>query len=457
MKYMLIFSLIVISCTLFAVPMTQEQAKQVALNWTAKWAPQDYSARTIEKTIPFSNRNETQIYLFQYRDGFVLTSADDAIVPVLGYGFNTKVGNVGDNPAFDEYIAVLQQEITEITQQRLDNSTTSASWQAIINNTFERNDTRSVSPLVSTKWNQDWPYNMYCPSDAAGPGGKVYAGCVATAMGQVMKYWNWPNIGSGSHSYYAQGYGTQTANFGSTNYNWALMPNAVHEPNDAVARLLYHCGVAVDMMYAPDGSGAYSQTVPGAMIQYFKYNNSTQQKMKNSYSSANWELLLKNELDNARPMYYSGSGSGGGHAFVCDGYQGENYFHFNWGWSGSSDGYFYVSNLNPSSTFNNYQGAIINISPINYAISSVQLAAQSQDCSVGDNTSLSITTYPIMPQWNVQNVSFVVEYDADNVNFIDYSTAGTMLDGATITYSILQPGRLLFEATTVSPLSGAGT
>lgn len=441
---------------MIAAPVTQEQAMTASRNWMATWAPQGFETQQINTVIPLSDKGTTQIYLFQFKDGFVATSADDAAVPILGYGFNTVITEMNANPAFRDYLKTMQEEIEEIVADNLSNTETAARWQAVLNNEIPRNNLRSVSPLITTRWNQDWPYNNDCPVDAAGPGGHVYAGCVATAMGQVMKYWNWPITGTGSHTYYATGYGSQTANFGNTTYLWAEMPNSVHSLNPAVAKLLYHCGVAVDMMYAPDGSGAYSASVPTAWSQYFRYSPTVQQKLKRNYSNANWEQLLRNELDAARPMYYSGSGSAGGHAFNCDGYQGTNYFHFNWGWGGAYDGYFYVSNLNPGSTFNNNQGAIINAFPLNYSIAAIQMGLQSMDCSVGDTVPVTVTTYPIMPEWNVYNVNFVIEYDNEYVQYMGFEASGTMLEGATINATLLQPGRIGFTTSSASVLSGGG-
>ncbi len=457
MKYFVMISLIVLSVLLSAAPVDRDTAALAARNWAQVWAPAGFDARAIEQTIPLGDRNEPALYLFQYNDGFVVTSADDAVKPVLAYGFDTVVGSIEDNPAFRDYLLTLQQEIIEIRQSGLDNSFTAIQWRDVLSNNIERNGTRSVAPLISTKWNQGWPYNMYCPVDAAGPGGHVYAGCVATAMGQVLKYWNWPITGTGTHSYYAQGYGNQSVNFGNTTYQWAQMPNSVHTPNDAVATLLYHLGVSVNMMYAPDGSGAYSAAVPSALIDHFRYATNAQQKMKSNFSSSVWEQMLRDELDSARPLYYSGSGSGGGHAFNCDGYQGTNYFHFNWGWSGSYDGYYYVSNLNPGSTFNNYQGAVFNIMPINYNIGAVQMSMAGTNCSVGETATLEVITYPILPDWNVTSLNFVVEYDHEFVNYVGYETTGTMLEGDAVSVMQMQPGSMAFSVNCSSALSGAGT
>jgi hypothetical protein len=210
---------------------------------------------------------------------------------------------------------------------------------------------------------------------------------VATAMAQVMKFWNYPTTGTGFHSYNHSKYGTLNANFGSTTYNWANMPNQLtssssSEQKTAVATLMYHCGVSVDMDYdvsANGGSGAYviSSTPPKthcaeyALKTYFGYKSTLQGIQKNDYTQTQWINLLKTELDASRPVLYAGFGDGG-HCFIADGYNNNNYFHFNWGWSGSCDGYFALNALNPESggigsgagTYNNGQQAVIGIEPI---------------------------------------------------------------------------------------------
>jgi hypothetical protein len=155
-----------------------------------------------------------------------------------------------------------------------------------------------------------------------------------------MYYWRYPETGTGSHCYNASGYGQQCADFSETHYNWEGMKNGMDIENPFPnAELQYHCGVAVDMMYSPDGSGAYSFMVPERLMQYMGYENA-QYLEKDSYSQAEWTAILQDELDLGHPMYYSGfNDSWSGHAFVCDGYQGDN-FHFNFGWSGSSNGYY---------------------------------------------------------------------------------------------------------------------
>jgi hypothetical protein len=440
---------------LFALPVSQAVAQSAAQNWILRYAPTGYADRSIQKTTIITEGENNLLYLFETATGFVLTSADDAATPILGYGFGSKISSPDANPAFQAYIQYRKAEMNQIKALNLENSSTLPVWQQAVQNSFDRNDTRSINPLLITTWNQGWPYNMYCPADAAGPGGRVYAGCVASAMAQVMKYWNWPVTGQGSHSYYAYGYGTQSANFGNTTYNWDQMPNSVGTPNEAVARLMYHAAVAVDMGFSPDGSGAYSDDAAAALRQNFRYNNALQMRDKDSYSNSGWEQLLRDELDDVHPMYYHGSGEGGGHAFVCDGYQNTSYFHFNWGWSGAYDGYFYLNNLNPGSSFNWGQGAIFDVHPVNYSLSSVRLSLQGTNCSVGDVSPLSIITYPVLPGWSVNNVSFNVEFDPDLVHYNGYDLTGTLLEGADVTANV-QPGIISFTINTTNPIAGGG-
>lgn len=175
-------------------------------------------------------------------------------------------------------------------------------------------------------------------------------------MAQVMKFWNHPVQGSGMHSYNHQTYGTLSANFGSTTYQWSLMPNSISGPNDAIATLMYQCGVSVDMNYSPDVSGAWvvEDDSPvcseSAFKSYFGYSSSLHGEKRENYTTGQWTDMVRADLDAGRPLVYAGFGSGGGHAFVCDGYDDGNYFHFNWGWGGYYDGYFHIDALDPGGT-----------------------------------------------------------------------------------------------------------
>ncbi|MBC8487820.1 MAG: C10 family peptidase [Bacteroidetes bacterium] len=299
--------------------------------------------------------------------GFVIVAADDDVNPILGYSFERNYKDEMDNlpPNFSAWMKNYTDQIVYVRENLISADETIVNkWDELLTFNFEPGYTDNVDPLLTTNWDQNCYYNALCPPDNGGPCGHVYVGCVATAMGQVMKYHNYPEQGSGSHSYYCQGYGTQSANFGATTYDWTSMPNQLYSNNTAVATLLYHCGVGVDMQYSASGSGAFSSDARDALVDYFTYSSDAQLLTKSSFSATAWENKLKNDLNAGRPLYYAGYGGSVGHAFVCDGYQGTNYFHFNWGWSGWYNGYFYVNNLNPGGyTFNQNQEAIFYVYP----------------------------------------------------------------------------------------------
>jgi hypothetical protein len=185
-------------------------------------------------------------------------------------------------------------------------------------------------------------------------------------MSMVMKRWDWPDHGQGTHSYTPEGYATQTVDFGNTYYQWNNMPNTCNNSNyQAVATLMYHCGVSVDMMYGPSSSGAYSQDVPNAISTYFRYTDQVSRKERDLYTKTDWEEMLIASLEEGFPLYYSGSDASGGHAFVCCGYrESDRKFYFNWGWSGWLNNYFAIDALNTyNGNFNDGQAAIFDIVP----------------------------------------------------------------------------------------------
>ena len=300
--------------------------------------------------------------------GFVLVSATDAAIPVLGYSPIGEYSTDDQSPSMVEWIKGYELQLNEIIEQQLPPTAgITAAWNDLLfynpAQSSNNRNLRSVEPLLPGLWNQGSPYNRLCPLDIAGPGGRVYAGCVATAMSQVIYYWRYPLQGIGSHGYYSD-YGYLSANFGETVYKYEEMTNVIASGEYyEMTKIQYHCGIAVNMMYAPDGSGAYSSDAADALRNYFGFSNSLSLKSKGDFTDAGWADLLMQNLDNGWPMYYDGYGSGG-HAFNMDGYQGTDYFHFNWGWGGSSNGYFYLNNLNPGgNNFSQWQGAIVNCFP----------------------------------------------------------------------------------------------
>ncbi len=366
----LLFTLLILATGLYllAAPVKPETAKKAAINCFNHYAPEKNSS--ITDIITYTKDNITTFYVFIFgENGFVIISADDAVKPLLGYSTDNPFAKGNKSPSAESWLERYNKEIKYIIDNNFDNSLTKGEWDKVLSNKFNESKL-AVNPLLTTTWNQDCYYNLLCPAATGGPCGRVYAGCVATAMAQIMKFWNSPTTGNGSHSYTHPTYGLQQANFGTTTYAWGSMPNNLSSSStttqkNAVATLIYHCGVAVDMDYDPNGSGAYSQVVPSALVNYFKYKNTAQIKYQQNYTLTNWQNLLKTELDAGRPIEYSGSdNSYGGHAFVCDGYNSSNYFHFNWGWSGYDNGFFAIGSLNPTGyQFNQDNSAIIGIEP----------------------------------------------------------------------------------------------
>ena len=328
-------------------------------------------------------------YIFKNDEGFVIVSADDRTIPILAYStegtFESE--NIPENLAY--WLSGYEQAIQAIIDEQADPSEEIVrQWQEMLEGNLPQQKNVVIPELLSTKWDQHAPYNNLCPSG-------TLTGCVATAMAQIMKYWEHPVHGTGSHSYIHPTYGTLSANFGNTTYDWDNMHGTVtvaspYAEQLAVATLMFHCGVSVNMIYGTEASSAYSEDVPYAIESYFGYNASNI-LYKSNYSNSAWISLLKSELDAYRPIYYCGSGIYGGHAFVCDGYDSDNKFHFNWGWSGNANGYFAIGNLNPNNYPFNSDNAAILIEPVSEIIDApTNLMAEVN----GKEVSLSQPSHP---------------------------------------------------------------
>ena len=366
----------------------------------------------IYKTISASNFNSKEadttplIYIFNIGkdEGFILISGDDVASPVLGYVLSGSFDyeKIPDN--FSKWIEGYKSQISYAIYNKLEaNDHIKETWISLIAGSIENttDNTKNVAPMCTTTWSQSPYYNAQCP------GGSV-TGCVATAMAQVMKYWNHPAQGSGMHSYNHQTYGTLSANFGSTTYQWSQMPNSINSSNSAIATLMYHCGVSVDMNYSPNESGAWvveddsPVCAESAFKNYFGYSNTLHGEKRENYSTSQWTNMLKGDLDAGRPLVYAGFGSGGGHAFVCDGYNDGDYFHFNWGWSGLYNGFFHIDALDPQGTgtgggtggYNSGHQAIFGMTP--------ETTTSTYDLRLYDNIVASPATISLGQAFTVQ-------------------------------------------------------
>ncbi len=348
----------------------------------------------------------TDYYVFNIvgGKGFVMVSGDDNVIPILAYS-NKSTFTINDiAPSTKFWINGYQKQISAVIANDVAaKPSTIQRWQELENGatrTAARTTATGVSPLLDTiTWNQSGyfgpaTYNKFCPNTTLTAGLSI-TGCVATAMAQVMKFWSWPSVGAGSHTYTDPTSGaTLTANYGAMAYQWSLMPGALTFISstaqiNAVATLMLHAGISVDMSYSSAESGAYvlSMETYGvncaqyALPTYFHYKPSLKGIPRfgekegygdlniDSVTEANWIALLQTELNAGRPIIYDGEepANAGGHCWVCDGWETSgNMFHFNWGWGGSNDAYYTVDNLAPSSLGSNLnldQGAIIGIEP----------------------------------------------------------------------------------------------
>ena len=387
---MIMALVLMVTMPTFAERVSSETAQKVAATFLNNNGAKTNQLTDLSKEAGFKN-----LYIFNGNSGFVVMSADDCVQPILGYSLTGEFVAEGMPENIRGWLQGYNDEIqSAVDNQMRATSETANMWKDLIDGNAKVGKTTAVvNALVQTQWDQNGVYyynegqlqmfelyNNLCPYDY-NAGERTVTGCVATAMAQIMKYWGYPSRGIGSHSYTPSTrpeLGVQSANFGETTYQWSDMPNKLSTTStstqiNAIAILMYHCGVSVNMMYninANGGSGAYAEDIPYALNQYFNYKATANIKYRESYSTNEWMNMLKTELDAGRPIQYSGSGTGG-HAFICDGYDNSNNFHFNWGWSGNNDGYFELSDLNPGSggaggggyVFNNDQSAIFGIEP----------------------------------------------------------------------------------------------
>ena len=358
----IIFAIFGLYISTTARPVSLQTAQSVASMFMGTNDLQLVTTYPTDKTTP-------AFYVFNTTDGFVIVSADDCETPIIGYSHESRFDP--DNVPM-QMEAYLQDFVARI-QDGIDNhmeadELTARQWECVkaTGRLHEQKSAKSVAPLLTSTWHQGCLYNSLCPA-MTGPCDHAEAGCVAVAMGQIMHYWRYPAKGWGSHSYSNAGV-TLSADFGNTTYDWDHMPDSLTESSTeaeiaAVATLLYHCGVSLEMYYTTNGSAASSGDVPDVLYRYFSYSKQAHREKRIKYDDETWQTMLKNELDLHRPLLYSGSGDQGGHAFVCDGYDDNGLFHFNWGW-GVANGFFALGNMNPiGHSFNKNHYAIFDIIP----------------------------------------------------------------------------------------------
>ena len=348
-----IFTLLALALTcvtLQARPVDQETAKRLGQSFVKanfEFTRQSSDLNLVQTA--FSDRGEACYYIYNVGEtGFVIIAGDDNYRPIIGYS-DKGVFNPDDMaPALVDYLEVVRQGVMLAAQASSAKAAVAADWAMLekCGRLVSRHGGREDEFLVQTTWNQNYPYNYFCPVGEGGPGGHCYAGCVATAAAQLMKYWDHPLHGQGSYTYIPEDhpeYGPLTVNFGEATYDWENMPASISssspiEQIEAVAQLIYHVGVSVDMNYRPSSSGAVTGKLCQTMPAYFFYTHQLANLYREDYTHEGYMQLVIYAIDMNWPMVHRG----GGHAYVLDGYNDNDMVHFNWGWSGSSDGWFNI-------------------------------------------------------------------------------------------------------------------
>lgn len=328
----------------FGAELTPDQAlSRLASSSPKKAASMNASSARLLHTF-HSADNKAMIYVFGKENNYFLLSADDAAVPMLGYA-DTYFDADNMPPQMKAWLAEYENQIEAA---RVNKAAVASSEMIGIDPSWT-----AIAPMVKTRWNQGAPYNALCPTS----GGKsCYTGCVATAMAQAMKYWNYPEHGEGKISYSSGRLNKLlTLTLDDKIFEWDNMIDAYETGHytqaqaDAVALLMQCAGYGVSMNYSTEASGALSFNIPTALKNYFKYDGNCRLEYRNFYSISEWNAMVYDNLKNVGPIIYDGDSRGdGGHSFICDGYDGNGYFHFNWGWGGMSDGYFVLNALDPN-------------------------------------------------------------------------------------------------------------
>ncbi len=344
MKTLRTLSLMMCLAVIFPVwagVVSERQAQQVANRFMSSHSISSAEMRLVHKAPSFKASAPLPYYVFtadRTDGGYVIVAGDDRVPAVLGY---SDQGTFDANDIPDAMRDWLDGYAAQMVM--LDEGATAAA---------HINSANPIAPMLTVQWSQGSPYNSMFPALPSGNYASV--GCVATAMAQLMSYWRWPLRPRMSiPSYVSETLNISMPALAPIDFNWDAMQNTyltddINSPEArAVAELSLYCAQAVQMDFLNNSSSASVMDIPLAMFMYFNYSPCTKYLQRRFYTTEQWEELLLNELIAGRPVIYRGRKVSGGHAFICDGYDGNGMFHFNWGWNGKSNGYFLLNVLNP--------------------------------------------------------------------------------------------------------------
>ena len=429
-KLLLTLTLLLSFAAVKAAPVGVEEARSLGRQFANAYFKASHQSDDLSLVY-----SQSSFYVFNVGNtGFVILSADDCYRPLIGYSQEGAFNPDDMAPALQDYLDCITASRT--TRNVTQDPAVAAEWQQLRRNGHVNEPYRGKddSFLVETKWNQNYPYNYCCPEGEGGPGGHVYAGCVATAAAQVMRYWNFPTQGRGSHTYYPEDhpeYGPLTANFGATTYDWANMPATISsaspiEQIEAVGQLIFHVGVSVDMNYRPSSSGATTSRLCTVMPQYFFYTDQMQNIKRENHTHESYMALITEAIDMSWPMAHRGNG----HAYVLDGYNASGLVHFNWGWSGSNDGWFDIDGHN----YAEGESVIYNYVPED-VYAATPMAPSNLTVTPGENNALSASLSWVNPALTLTNqpLSTIDQIVVMRGNEIVY-TENNVAPGATMSF-----------------------
>lgn len=369
MKKILLWSLLIVfPFFLFGAQVSEIEARKAAKSFlTLKTGV----AETEDLMLVEAKQSGNYIVYYRFelpKKGFILISGSSLTDPILGYSLEH---NFAINSSVQYLLDRYEQEILTVEKSgRGADVAIAAYWESLITGEAldrPRTGEEGVGPLLTTLWNQDLYYNTYCPWDVyAGPyyDYRVPNGCVALAMAMIMNYYQYPTSGTGGVSYIPPGYPRQTVQFSQHSYHYPAMYDQPYFYDNEIAKLVYHCGVAVKMHYDYSGSGATEMEARTQFVNVFKYNSGTY--ITGPAMFDDWGIALKQQLDSRYPLFYTAANTEGGHAFVIDGYDENMLFHVNWGWGGSANGYFQITNLDPygsGMSYNSGENTLFNLYP----------------------------------------------------------------------------------------------
>ena len=425
-------------------------ARQVGAYYlsVASDAKQFYDPDSLELTLQFDNTTlcVPALYVFNAEEGFVVVSASECVEPVLAYSPSGYIDTVG-NPALQAFLEGYARVVSENQNAGVAASrNVRTQWDEVYNHTLFI-DNAKAGTLVKSTWGQgsknNPTYNVMCPLK---DGKHCITGCVATALGAIIHYWKYPVKGgtAGNSTAMCQWDG-QTIKYkfmvDSNKFLYDSMPDKLSkssswEAKRAIGKLLFACGVTVGMNWGLDGSSATSSKVPEALWRYFGYSQNATYLKREGISDDEWNRLLHHEIEeNGRPVYYratspGSTGTDANHAFVVCGVSGssQNRYWVNWGWSGSSNGFFTLTPMSTierasSYTFSSGHAMIHHICPM----------AE----SILENGELQIT--PAYPNPATEHITIPVD-----LTFNAILTVFAM-DGSVVHHAIVPAGTKVYD------------